>query len=65
MTKKLTEYFALEKSEDIQYSKVEKEEDIKEETMKIPYARVDQYQKNHRKRKKENAGSVILPIITK
>ena len=52
MTKKHTEYFALEKSEDIQYSKVEKEEDIKEETMKIPYARVDQYQKNHRKRKK-------------
>ena len=49
---KITEYFALKKPEDIQYVNVEKEEDIKEETMKIPYARVDQYQKNHRKRNK-------------
>ena len=49
---KITEYFALKKPEDIQYANVEKEEDIKEETMKIPYARVDQYQKNHRKRNK-------------
>ena len=61
MTKKHTEYFALEKSEDIQYPKVEKEEDIKEETIKIPYARVDQYQKNHRKRKKRKCWLCYSP----
>ena len=62
---KITEYFTLKKPEDIQYANVEKKEDIKEETMKIPYARVDQYQKITEKKAKENAGSVILPIITK
>ena len=50
---KITEYFALKKPEDIQYVNVEKEEDIKEETVKIPYSRVDQYQKNHKKRNKK------------
>ena len=32
---KITEYFSLKKPEDIQYTNVEKEEVIKEETMKI------------------------------
>ena len=50
---KITEYFALKKPEDIQYVNVEKEEDIKEETKKIPYARVDQYQKKVQKKKQK------------
>ena len=58
---KITEYFALKKPKDIQYANVEKEECIKEETMKIPYARVDQYQKNDRKRNKRKCWFCYSP----
>ena len=58
---KITEYFALKKPKDIQYSNVEKEECIKEKTMKIPYARVEQYQKNDRKRNKRKCWFCYSP----